>query len=59
MPDAVQMLAVALARYGYDVPAHAIRAALAMARVAISISSSAPFDDHLAAHRRLSEKGLD
>jgi len=59
MADAVQMLALALARYGYDVPAHALRAALVMARVAVSIPPSGPMDDHLAAHRRLSEKGVD
>ncbi len=59
MADAVQMLALALARYGYDVPAYAIRAALTMARVNIGVASSAPFEDHLATHRRLSEKGVD
>ena len=59
MADAVQMLALALARYGYDVPAHALRAALVMARVVISVAPSGPLDDHLANHRRLSEKGID
>jgi hypothetical protein len=59
MADAVQMLAAALARHGYDVPAYAIRAALVMARVAVSVLPSGPLDDHLAAHRRLSEKGVD
>jgi hypothetical protein len=59
MADAVQMLAVALARHGYDVPAYAIRAALSMARVAVSVLPSGPLDDHLATHRRLSEKGID
>jgi hypothetical protein len=59
MADAVQMLSVALAKHGYDVPAYALRAALAMARVAVSIPPSGPFEDHLTAHRRLSEKGVD
>jgi hypothetical protein len=59
MADAVQMLSAALARQGYDVPAYAIRAALTMARVNIGVASSAPFEDHLATHRRLSEKGVD
>jgi hypothetical protein len=59
MADAVHMLAIALAKHGYDVPAYALRAALAMARVAVSIPPSGPIDDHLAAHRRLSEKGVD
>ena len=59
MVDAVQMLALALARYGYDVPPYALRAALAMARVAVSIPPSGPFEDHLTTHRRLSEKGVD
>lgn len=59
MADAVQMLALALARYGYDVPPYALRAALAMARVNIGVASSAPFEDHLTTHRRLSEKGVD
>jgi hypothetical protein len=37
MADAVQMLAAALARHGYDVPAYAIRAALVMALSLIHI----------------------
>jgi len=59
MADAVQMLSVALAKHGYDVPAYALRAALSMARVTVGVASSAPFEDHLATHRRLSEKGVD
>jgi hypothetical protein len=59
MADAVQMLSTALAAHGYNVPAHALRAALAMARVAVSIPLSGPFEDHLTTHRRLSEKGVD
>jgi hypothetical protein len=56
MADAMEMLSVALAAYGYAVPADVLRAACQRSGAVINMAASTSAAQHLSAHQQLSRE---
>jgi hypothetical protein len=56
MADAMEMLSVALAAYGYAVPADVLRAACQRSGTALSIVAGTSVAQHISTHQKLSRE---